>query len=619
MPIFGLFETRKEEGLTESSASKRIRALRRRVRLLCTLSQPGRELLGYSFNLSASGIYVQLPPLEDSHLIRSGTSLGVSFALSETGFNISTRAKVVWTKPDDRDIRGHLTFGIGLLFVDPSSLAVKRLTEFVEQLRHTVLVLEDEPEHLGMISRALESEHRVIACSTPDEAFAALEREEISVIVSDQKMPEMTGAEFLQQAAACFPYAHTVKIIVSAYPELEAISELLGMGTVFHYLRKPFRIRELRRIVARAIDSYRLAVENERLNEELARVNRRLRDENAYLRQRTAGLAGFEHIVGQSERFRAALEMLELARSSDITIHIRGETGTGKDMVAQALHFGGPRRRQDFIAQNCAGLTETLIQSTLFGHKRGAFTGAERDRPGVFQQAHKGTLFLDEVAELPLSVQGGLLRVLQDGEVTPVGSTKPTHVDVRVISATHRNLKEDVRAGRFREDLFYRLVVIDVELPPLRARRGDIRLLAEHYIRLHASRSGRDIVLGEEVIGILEAYAWPGNVRELDNEIERAVVLAGDDTVIAARYLSPQLLSPAHHPQEPHGETGRPLAAVSGLMERQEPLPAIMADVERRLLMDALQRFDGNQAAAARYLGVPRQTLRNRLSKLGLA
>ncbi len=310
------------------------------------------------------------------------------------------------------------------------------------------------------------------------------------------------------------------------------------------------------------------------------------------------------------------VDQLERVRRSDATVHVHGETGTGKELVARALHSGGPRKHAPFVAQNCAGLSESLLQSLLFGHKKGAFTGADKDFQGVFQQADRGTLFLDEVAELSATVQAALLRALQSGEITPVGARAPVKVDVRVISATHKDLREEVRGGRFREDLYFRLVVIPIRLPSLRERSGDIPLLAMHFLDLHCELKGKNIRgFSGDAMRALERYPWPGNVRELENEIERLVVLTDDQQKVPLELLSPHLrqgAGPAAAPTPPAEADG--FVVPAGL-----DYDRAVASLERALVEEALRQAGGNVSQAARALGMERSRLAKLRDRLGLS
>jgi two-component system response regulator HydG len=383
------------------------------------------------------------------------------------------------------------------------------------------------------------------------------------------------------------------------------VSELLDLGRVFGALGKPLQDDVVEQLVHRSAALHELMVENQRLGVELERSNERLKHENAYLRRRLMGTAGFEGIIGSSTPLRRMLGEIERVRRTDATVHLHGETGTGKELVARALHAGGPRADGPFIAQNCGGIPEGLLQSVLFGHVKGAFTGADRTQPGVFQEANGGTLFLDEVAELSPAVQASLLRALQEREVMPVGSARAVKVDVRFVSASHKDLREEVRAGRFREDLFYRLMVVPIDLPPLRERKGDIALLAEHALDLLCTRHGKNLRgLSAEAIRVLEGYAWPGNVRELENAIERAVVMAGDGAVVGPELLSALLRDAAATVAAPPNAEG---AGV--FVSFETPYDEAMGRVERALVGRALALVGENLTHAARRLGIKRTRL----------
>jgi Nif-specific regulatory protein len=355
-------------------------------------------------------------------------------------------------------------------------------------------------------------------------------------------------------------------------------------------------------------------VENERLNQKLERLNERLLRENRYLRQRLVGFDGFEHIIGKSVQLRSALAELARVRLTEATTHIQGETGTGKELVARALHFGGPREKGPFIAQNCAGVAETLIQSTLFGHRRGSFTGADRDHPGVFQAAHKGSLFLDEVAELSPAVQASLLRALQEGEVMPLGASHPVKVYVRFISASHTDLRDEVLRGQFREDLYFRLMVISIRLPALRERLGDIPVLAQHFLDLHCERHRKDIPgFTVAAMAVFEEHRWPGNIRELENEVERLVVLGEVGSKIPPELLSPHLLEATQAAGSAVTPRSDGLVVPSGLTFDD----AVVA-VERALIEKALRESDGTTSRAATRLGMERSRLGKLRRRLGV-
>ncbi|MBI5509741.1 MAG: sigma 54-interacting transcriptional regulator [Deltaproteobacteria bacterium] len=598
------------------------RPSRRHVRVRCELRVQDTILQAYSNNLSTTGLYVRVP-VEELQGIELGAGLPVAatFRLPDEQRPLSVAAEIAWLNSDDRDVGGRKAMGLGMTIVGASADTSERLAQFVDTFRYRIMVVDDSRTMREVLHQVLGDEYRIIQCASGEEALKALEAEEVGVLITDLKMPGMGGLELLNNLAARLPYSQVIRIVLSAHLDVDELREYLRLGVVFHYVAKPFDHDYLRQVVRRAVDAYAMAVENEWLRAELERANLRLTRENAYLRQRVTGLEGFEHIIGQSQSLRAALVELERVRHTDAAVTVLGDTGTGKELVARALHFGGPRAKGPFVAQNCGGMTETLLQSTLFGHRKGAFTGADRDRLGLFAQAHGGTLFLDEVAELPAAVQAGLLRVLQNGEITPVGASLPRQVDVRIISATHKDLANEVQAGRFREDLYFRLNVIEVRLPPLREREGDVALLARHFLDLLCERYGKSIPgFAVATMAALEQYAWPGNVRELEHTVERMVILGEDGQKLQAELLPSRLRATPPAPTDtPAAPTPPSLAAwTTAAVDSGRPLAEVLDAVERALVEHALQRAGGNHSEAARRLGVPRQTLQRRAQKLGL-
>ena len=346
------------------------------------------------------------------------------------------------------------------------------------------------------------------------------------------------------------------------------------------------------------------AAENARLVARLRLAEQRLARENRYLKDKEQADT-FAGIIGDSTAIKHVLESVAKVRDTRVPVLITGETGTGKELVARALHYTSTRKEHLFIAQNCSALPETLLESELFGHVRGAFTGADRDKKGLFELADGGTIFLDELGEMPLVLQAKLLRVLQEGEIWPVGAPRPKRVDVRVVSATHRDLAEMVKAHSFRQDLYYRLHVFPIELPPLRARREDIPLLARHFIGRYAKEFGRPVTgFTPEAIARLKAYDWPGNVRELQNELQRALIQRTEGDLVLAEDLSPPILGQTgvlDHPDVPQGT-----------------LKEMMEAIERVLLARALREHDDNKTQTAKTLGITREGLHKKLTRFGM-
>jgi two-component system NtrC family response regulator len=372
---------------------------------------------------------------------------------------------------------------------------------------------------------------------------------------------------------------------VTGHGTIETAVEAMKQGA-FDFLTKPFPGEKLRLTLERAL--------------EFARLQR----ENRELRRAVEGRFAFQNLIGSSPPMKALFDTLELAAPTDSTVLIMGETGTGKELVARALHYNSSRRQGAFVTLNCGAIPDSLIEAELFGYRRGAFTGADNDRRGKFETANGGTLLLDEVGEIPLNLQPKILRVLQSGQVDRLGSARSVRVDVRIVAATNRELERMVEEGQFRQDLYYRLAVVPLRVPPLRDRREDIPLLAEHFLQKMIERTGRSgLRLPHEAFRLFDRYPWPGNVRELENVIERMVVLSRDD------HLSTQSV-----PDKLRGASG-PAPAVTF----QLPPEGIRLDeLEKELLRQALERHRGNRTQAAKDLGVTRNTLLYRMQKHGL-
>lgn len=454
----------------------------------------------------------------------------------------------------------------------------------MDESKH-VLIIDDEENMRHMLSLLLEREgYRVSTAEHGLQGLEALKEDPADIVLCDLKMPVMDGMGFL---AGCKEQGMQPTIIVmSAYGTLEIAIEAMKRGA-YDYLPKPFRPDEVILTVRKAQERERLRKENLRLQEELSRHWR------------------FEDMVGRSQVMREIFSTLEKIAPHPVTVLIMGESGTGKELIARAIHQRSSRADKPFLALNCGALPPTLMESELFGHVRGAFTDAVQDRKGMFVAADGGTLFLDEVGELPREVQVKLLRVLQDQEVRPVGATKSQKVDVRILAATARDLERDVREGRFREDLFYRLNVVSLRVPPLRERLEDIPLLVDNFIsryraRLHGEVEG----LSPRAMAALMRYSWPGNVRELENVLQRAIVLSNTRR-IELQDLPSRIRVKAHLPS--CGEDG------------DIRLRPRLRALERELIMEALRRTKGNRTQAARLLGITHRALMYKLNMAGEA
>jgi DNA-binding NtrC family response regulator len=446
--------------------------------------------------------------------------------------------------------------------------------------RFKFLVVDDEPVQREMISGFLRKQgFEVIAADSAEKALELFGQDAFDLILTDQKMANLSGLELLQAVHAINP--ETPVILVTAFGSVEAAVAALKQGAV-DYLTKPLNLDELLYRIRQVCDRARILSENRELREALQDRHR------------------IEGIIGDSGPMLEVLSMVRRAAPSEATVLIRGESGVGKELIAKAIHFASRRAHGPLVKVNCAALPENLLESELFGHEKGAFTGAITSRQGRFEMAHGGTIFLDEIGDLPLHLQAKLLRVLQEREYEKVGSSRPVKVNVRILAASHRPLEALLKAGQLREDLYYRLNVITILIPPLRERRSDVSLLIDHFLRRYAEKNGKTI-RGLTPAGrdVLLRYDYPGNVRELENIIERAVVLARDD-VIGSGDLPLTV-------QEPEIADG----------EREAHLTAAAEALERRMIRDAMARSEGVQTHAAELIGISARGLRYKLIKYG--
>ena len=405
-------------------------------------------------------------------------------------------------------------------------------------------------------------------------------------------MPAMTGVELLRRSQEVAPDA--VRVILTAYTDVDSLMEAINTGRIYHFVPKPWEPNELVVIVRRAAERWALGRENARLRDELEVAYNAARRDLAAARARPLN---FDTLIGAHGGLRAATELARKVLEGDTTVLLTGETGTGKELFARLIHDNGPRRTKNFVAQNCGALPESLLESELFGHARGAFTGATAERRGLFEEAHGGTIFLDEVGEMSPAMQLRLLRVLQEGELRRVGETNTRRVDVRVIAATNADLETAVAAGTFRKDLFYRLNGFPLHLPPLRERAADIPALAEHFLAVYRTRARRAVPsISPEAMARLRAYPFPGNVRELEHEIERAVTLAEPGEPIGPEHLLERV------------RTARPATGTPSTLNDA------IEDLKRRMIDDALREC-GSKTRAAERLGLTRQSLQQMLRR----
>jgi DNA-binding NtrC family response regulator len=460
--------------------------------------------------------------------------------------------------------------------------------------KHLLIVEDEAPLREAIAEQLADRGYRVEQAESGETAIAKLADFAFDIIITDLRLPGIDGSAVVEAAVERYP--HIIAIVVTGYGTVKDAVEAIKRGA-WDFVNKPFQIDELLHVLDSAIEQ------------------RRLKSENAYLRAQLEERYRFEGIIGKSRPMKLLFQLLETVAATNSTILITGETGTGKEVVARAIHHNSPRRLHRFVALNCSAIPETLLEAELFGHVRGAFTGAVGNRQGRLEQANKGTLFLDEVGTMSAALQMKLLRVLQEREFERVGDSHTTKVDVRIIGATNSDLGRMVATGQFREDLFYRLNVIPVQLPPLRDRKEDVALLVQHFLsRFQAERSAsgdrhasEPLTVSQECMRRLMAYQWPGNVRQLENAIERAVAFAAGRAQIEGGDLPTEI----QQAQEP----AAPASAVT-LPEDGVDLDAYIASIERQLIERSLERTGGNKGQAARLLSLKRTTLVEKLKRL---
>jgi len=448
-----------------------------------------------------------------------------------------------------------------------------------------VLVVDDEESMCEFLEVALTREGYIV--ETVTDPIKVVEGElgwDFDVAIVDIKMPRLSGLDVLR--ALKENNKDIAVIMITAYASVESAVAAMKEGA-YDYIMKPFKLDEVRIIIKKALERKLLVEENRQL-------------QSIFKTQE-----GFGNLIGKSEKMRELYEKIKKVAPTNSTVLICGESGTGKELVARAIHYNSLRAGGPFVAVDCTALPETLLESELFGHVKGAFTGAVADKKGLFEVADGGTIFLDEVGDISPAIQAKLLRVLQERAFKPVGGTKTIQVDVRVVAATNKNLEELVRKGSFREDLYYRLSVIPLYIPPLREREGDIPLLARHFVRKYAEENGKEVEgISDEALRLLVQYPWPGNVRELENVIEQAVTLA-----------TGSLITPEDLPE--HIKSGR-IEHLANNITLQGTLKDTIETLEKELILKALREAGGNQYRAAKRLGLSRQNLQYKIRKYGI-
>ena len=460
-----------------------------------------------------------------------------------------------------------------------------------------ILIVDDEPHTRRVLALNLQQDgHEVSECAGVQPARKVLIANDFDVVLTDQKMPDGDGLQVLAAAIEADPAISVV--IITAFATVDLAVESMRQGA-FDFITKPFQPEVVRAAVTRACE------------------RTRLQRENVLLKDTVVRLEGTPEIYGSSGAMQSVRDLIARVAPTDATVLITGETGTGKELVARAIHKNSPRALKPFVAVNCAAFTETLLESELFGHEKGAFTGADRSRQGLFEAAHQGTLFLDEVAEMSPAAQAKLLRVVTDGQVLRVGSTQPRKVNVRLLAATHRDLPQRVRDGLFRQDLYYRLAVVPIAIPPLRERRDDIAALSELFVRqvsIDLKLPRRHLM--PQALDRLRSYDFPGNVRELRNLIERASILSAStelnaDSFPVALDSGPQL--------ESGGSARAKSTSLFDVLPEVNDLRDFLAEAEKTLILRTLKSTNGAQAEAARRLGISRSDLGYKITKYGIS
>jgi len=450
-----------------------------------------------------------------------------------------------------------------------------------------LLVDDEEPIRDALLLLLKNADYRISGCGSGKEALQLLESEPFDIVITDLFLPDITGIDILKKAKKL--YSAIEVILITGHASAETAVKAMKEGA-FDYITKPLNVEELRVIIAKAIEKQQILSEN-------ISLKKQLRDKYE-----------FSNIIGSSPAMQKVFSRLAKVIKTDSTVLILGDSGTGKEIIAKAIHSNGPRRDNPFIAVHCGAIPENLLESELFGHTKGSFTGAIRDKIGKFEASNHGTIFLDEIATLPMHLQIKLLRVLQEQEVERIGSNKPIKLNVRIISATNVKLEEEVKKGTFRDDLYYRLNVIPVTLPPLRERVEDILPLVRHFLAKYCKEMGRQpMSISREALMALEMYNWPGNVRELENAVERTVALTEGDQITLADL--PSNITRNYNEQEEF---------TTRVTSRGVDLVKVLAEIEQKMISDALSLSDGVKARAATLLNINRTTLVEKMRRLGM-
>ena len=461
--------------------------------------------------------------------------------------------------------------------------------------KYNILYIDDEVSNLKTFKAVFKWDYNVFTAESGLMGEEILKEQIVALIIADQRMPGMTGFEFFKKIIPIYP--DPIRIILTGYTDMEVLIKAINECGIYQYLTKPWNEQEVRHVLDGALEIYRLRRDNNQLIQDLKQANQRLLDENYYLKEEIKLEHNFENMIGASKKFKEVLFKIEQVAVTDATVLVQGESGTGKELLARAIHRISQRKDQPLMKINCAALPSELIESELFGHEKGAFTGAINGRKGRFELAHKGTIFLDEIGELPLELQSKLLRVIQEGEFERLGSENTIKVDVRIIAATNRNLEEAIKKNQFREDLYYRLNVFPIYAPSLRQREEDIPILVNHFLKKYEGPLGHTInKVPKAVMQRLTKYNWPGNIRELENIIQRSIITSTSNILKIGPWFEKQ--------SDPLKET-----------------PLALTELERSHIIKVLKstnwRVSGKKGAAEK-LQINPKTLYSRLEKLGI-
>jgi two-component system response regulator HupR/HoxA len=468
--------------------------------------------------------------------------------------------------------------------------------------KEILLVVDDQPEILNTLTHLFKRKYEVLSAISAKDALVLIEKREPAVVLSDQRMPQMDGVTFLSEVRKKWP--DSVRILFTGYADIEATIEAVNKANIYQYVSKPFEPNELLAIVNGAAERFHLTKQNIKLQASLQKKNKQLKNENSVLHQQIEKQLDVGNMIGHSSAMLKVFSLIKKVADTPTTVLILGETGTGKELLARMIHYNSNRKDKMFVVQNCGAVPDTLLQSELFGHEKGSFTGAVQNKKGLFEQAHNGTIFLDEIGDTSPAFQLGLLRVLQENEIRPLGAAQTKKIDTRVLAATNKDLEKEVAEGRFREDLYYRLSAFPVYLPPLRERSEDIPDLLHFFIAKYSKRIDKRIAgINQDVLQYLMMAKFPGNIRELENEAERLVTMVNPGDEITKELLSERFI------------TNTTVPVLTTAAYQDITLKHAVEVLERQLIDAAFRETKGNILQAANRLGISRAGLHKMIKR----